>query len=68
MQVEGEVLPRLACLQENRDFEDFLVPNCQYTAMPEKIAISNEQGTNIQKQELGIIISGTQNYMVAELL
>lgn len=34
MQVEDEVLPRLACLQENQDFEDFLIPNCQYTAMP----------------------------------
>ena len=59
MQVEDEVLPRLACLQENRDFEDFLIPNCQYTAMPEKIAVSDEQGTKIQTQELSIIISGT---------
>ena len=59
MQVEDEVLPRLACLQENRDFEDFLIPNCQYTAMPEIIAVSDEQGTKIQTQELSIIISGT---------
>jgi hypothetical protein len=59
VQVGDEVLPRLACLQENQDFEDFLIPNCQYTAMPEKITVSDKQGTNIQTQELSNIINGT---------